>query len=112
MQSIQSIQPVYSVYGDDPNLAELVVIFTHELPRRLETLQSHAEVADWESVARVAHQLNELGSNYGFAKLSTLAARLESCCEEDRSTGDILRALERFANHCEQVRPGTSMRSA
>ena len=108
MQSIQSIQPVYSVYGNDPNLAELVSIFTHELPQRLETLRAHAEVADWESVARVAHQLNELGSNYGFAKLSTLAARLEYCCSEDLSTGEILKALDRFAEHCDRVRPGSA----
>jgi histidine phosphotransfer protein HptB len=108
MQSIHSLQPIYSVYGDDPNLAELVSIFANELPQRLETLRSHAEVADWESVARVAHQLNELSSNYGFAKLSTLAARLEITCLEDRSTGEILRALDRFAEHCERVRPGTA----
>ncbi len=108
MPSLQSIQPVYSVYGDDPNLAELVAIFAHELPHRLETLRSHAEVADWESVARVAHQLNELGSNYGFAKLSTLAARLKYCCTEELSPGEILKALDRFAEYCDRVRPGTA----
>jgi HPt (histidine-containing phosphotransfer) domain-containing protein len=108
MQSIQSFQPVYSVYGDDPNLAELVAIFAHELPQRLETLRSHAEVADWESVARVAHQLNELASNYGFAKLSALAARLELCCEEEASPGETLKALDRFAEYCDRVRPGTA----
>ena len=108
MQSVQSIQPVYSVYGDDPNLCELVAIFAHELPQRLDTLRSHAEVADWESVARVAHQLNELGSNYGFAKLSTLAARLEHCCREQLTIGEILNALNRLAEHCECVRPGSA----
>lgn len=108
MQSIQTLQPVYSIYGDDPNLADLVNIFVNELPQRLETLLSHAEVADWESIARVAHQLNELGSNYGFAKLSTLAARLELCCVEDRNSAEIFKALERFSEHCERVRPGTA----
>jgi HPt (histidine-containing phosphotransfer) domain-containing protein len=108
MQSVQSIQPVYSIYGSDPNLSELVAIFAHELPQRLETLRSHAEVADWESVSRVAHQLNELGSNYGFARLSTLAARLEHCCTADLSTGEILKALDRLGEHCECVRPGTA----
>lgn len=108
MQSVQSLQPVYSIYGSDPNLCELVAIFAHELPQRLETLRSHAEVADWESVARVAHQLNELGSNYGFAKLSTLAARLEHCCTADLSAGEILKALDRLGEHCERVRPGTA----
>lgn len=108
MQSVQSIQPVYSAYGSDPNLAELVSIFVHELPQRLETLQSHGEVADWESVARVAHQLNELGSNLGFAKLSALAAKLELCCCETSSPGEILKALDRFAEYCERVRPGSA----
>jgi HPt (histidine-containing phosphotransfer) domain-containing protein len=108
MQSVQSLQPVYSIYGSDPDLSELVAIFAHELPRRLETLRSHAEVADWESVARVAHQLNELGSNYGFAKLSTLAARLEHCCTADHSAGETLKALDRLGEHCECVRPGSA----
>lgn len=108
MQSIRSFQPVYSVYGSDPNLAELVRIFANELPQRLETLRSHAEVADWESVARVAHQLNEQGSNYGFAKLSTLAARVEYCCNEEFSPGEILKALDRLAEHCGLVRPGSA----
>ena len=108
MQSVQPLQPVYSIYGSDPNLGELVAIFVHELPQRLETLRSHAEVADWESVARVAHQLNELGSNYGFARLSTLAARLEHCCTTDMSTGETHKALDRLAEHCERVRPGTA----
>lgn len=108
MQSVQSIQAVYSVYGNDPNLAELVAIFVHELPQRVETLRAHAEVGDWESAARVAHQLNECGSSYGFAKLSTLAARLEHCCMGQQRTGEILKALDRLAEHCEQVRPGTA----
>ena len=107
MQSVQSFQPVYSVYGDDPHLGELVSIFVHELPRRVGTLRSHAEVEDWESVARVAHQLNELGSNYGFAKLSTLAARLEHCCNGEPRIGEILKALDRLGEHCEHVRPGS-----
>ena len=38
MQMSQTLQSVYSVYGDDPNLAELVEIFVSELPRRVETL--------------------------------------------------------------------------
>jgi len=108
MQSVQSIQPVYSAYGDDPNLAELVEIFTHGLPQRLETLRSHGEVADWESVARVAHQLNECGSTYGFAQLSTLAARLEHCCTEEFCPGEILKALDRFDEYCERVRSGSA----
>ncbi len=108
MQSVQSIQPVYSAYGDDPNLAELVTIFVHELPQRLETLRAHAEVADWESLARVAHQLNKWGSAYGFAKLSTLAARMEHCCSPQQRPGEILKALDRFAEYCERVRPGSA----
>lgn len=108
MQSVQSFTPVYSIYGNDPNLSELVAIFVHELPQRLETLRAHAEVADWESVARVARQLNELGSNYGFARLSTLAARLKHCCNVQACPGEILKALDRLAEHCELVRPGTA----
>lgn len=108
MPSVQPFHPVYSTYGDDPNMRELVAIFVNELPHRLDTLRAHAEVADWESAARVAHQLNEWGSNYGFAQLSALAARLERYCHQQRAPGEIHKALDRLAEYCERVRPGAA----
>ncbi|TWU28573.1 Hpt domain-containing protein [Bythopirellula polymerisocia] len=106
MQMSQTLQSVYSVYGDDPNLAELVEIFVSELPRRVETLQSHAEVEDWESFARVAHQINGNASSYGFPQLSTLAARIEYACRGSNSTKAILQSLDNFIEYCEQIRAG------
>lgn len=106
MPMSQTLQPVFSVYGDDPNLAELVEIFVSELPCRVETLRSHAEVEDWESLARVAHQLNGNSSSYGFPQLSTLAARIEFACRNRYSSGEILASLENFIEQCEQVRAG------
>ncbi len=106
MQSIATLKPVYSVYGGDPIMADLIQIFVKSLPQRLETLKSHAEVEDWESVARVAHQLNSRASTYGFAQLSTLAARLEITCGDFPVEDEVLAALENFADYCERVRSG------
>jgi len=107
MQSTQTLLPLYSIYGDDPNLSELVRIFVGSLPQRVETLQSHAEEEDWESMARVAHQLNSLASTYGFAQLSALAAKLEFTCREQFPASEILRAFENFAELSERVRAGS-----
>lgn len=108
MQMTQTLQPIYSVYGDNPNLAELVEIFVSELPRRVETLQSHAEVEDWESLSRVAHQLNGNASSYGFPQLSTLAARIEYACRGMNCSDEILQSLENFVEQCEKVRAGAA----
>lgn len=108
MQVSQTLQPIYSVFGDNPNLAELVEIFVSELPQRVETLQSHAEVEDWESLSRVAHQLNGNASSYGFPQLSTLAARIEYACRGMNSSDQILRSLDNFVEQCELVRAGAA----
>ena len=107
MQMSQTLQRVYSVYGDDPNLAELVDIFVSELPRRVETLQSHAEVEDWESLSRVAHQINGNASSYGFPQLSTLAGRIEYACRGTNPTDMIMQSLDNFIEYCEHIRAGS-----
>lgn len=112
MQSTQTLQPLYSVYGDDPSLGELVRIFVKGLPQRVETLQSHADEEDWESMARVARQLNSLASTYGFAQLSALAARLEVTCREQYPASEVLRAFENFARLSKRIRAGSPHRYA
>jgi HPt (histidine-containing phosphotransfer) domain-containing protein len=104
---VPPVPAIYSIFGDDPNLAELVRIFVSHLPQRVETLRSHAAEKDWESLARVAHQLNRFASMYGFAQLGTLAARLESCSLTTENPEEIQRALERFAAHCARVKAGS-----
>ncbi len=108
MQMSQTLQPIYSVYGDNPNLAELIEIFVSELPGRVETLQSHAEEEDWEELARVAHQLNGNASSYGFPQLSRLAARIEYACRCMNSPEEIMESLENFVEQCELVRAGVA----
>lgn len=106
MQTTQVLQPVYSAYGNDVNLAELVEIFVRDLPSRVDTLRSHCVEEDWESLARVAHQLNECACSYGFAHLGTLAARLEHTCREAQAEMRVEQALEDLAEYSERVRPG------
>ena len=103
---MQSEQPVYSVFGDDPDLGELVEMFVGELPNRVSTLQTHAQDQDWESLRRVAHQLKGSGGSYGFDEISTYAARLEASCKQISKEQQILATLEELVGLCSRVRAG------
>ncbi len=104
---MQSEQPIYSVYGDDPDLGELVEMFVAELPDRVSTLQLHAHDQDWEPLRRVSHQLKGSGGSYGFDGISTYAARLEAACMQESAEQQILTTLEELVGLCSRVRAGS-----
>jgi len=104
---MQTEQLIYSEYGDDPDLGELVEMFVEELPNRVSTLQTHAQDQDWESLRRVAHQMKGSGGSYGFGDISTYAARLEASCKQESKEQQILETLEELISLCSRIRAGT-----
>ncbi|GAB4544564.1 MAG: hypothetical protein Tsb0013_01750 [Phycisphaerales bacterium] len=69
--------PVYSIYKDDPDMAEIVEIFVEELDERVGTMRSAFESRDWERLQTVAHQLKGASGGYGFDSVGDAAAALE-----------------------------------
>ena len=107
MQSLQSAHCVYSVLGDDPDLAQLVELFVDCLPPRVESLRSSAEEQDWKALGRAAHQLKGSGHSYGFDEVATFAARLEDACQASVPDHEILAALDQLLDVCDRVRAGS-----
>lgn len=68
---------IYSVYGDDEDLAEMVEIFVGEIPHRVQTLSDALLGGRLEDLRRTAHQLKGAGGSYGFGLLSEVSAKLE-----------------------------------
>jgi HPt (histidine-containing phosphotransfer) domain-containing protein len=62
---------------DDPDVFDLVEEFVEGLSRRLNDFRRAFEQLDWESLARLAHQLKGAGGSYGYADLSRLAKTME-----------------------------------
>jgi histidine phosphotransfer protein HptB len=97
---------IYSSLGGDPDLGELVDLFVAEMPERVDLLEKHYEMADWEELRRMAHQIKGAAGSYGFDDLTPAAARLETAIKgqtgEDQITADLLELLDL----CRRIRAG------
>lgn len=106
MPTTQATQYVYSTFGEDPDLAELVEMFVDGLPARIAELKDLATSNDLESLCRAAHRLRGAGGSYGFSRVSCAAGRLEDACTESLSKSEIATALEAMIELCDRVRAG------
>lgn len=100
---------LHSSLADDPVLSEIIEAFVHEMPTRIHALETLAHHAEWEKLARTAHQLKGAAGGYGFHALTPSAARLEQAARCGQQEEKILSALEELVNLCRRVRTGTSI---
>ena len=73
--------PVYSVFSDDPDFAELLQMFAFTLSERGQSFQESFRAGEIEQVQTQAHQLKGTGGSYGFEGLTKVAAELEDACK-------------------------------
>lgn len=100
---------LFSEFGDDPDLAEIIEMFVNDMPDRLVGLARCVAAGDWQELGRLAHQLKGACGSYGFHQLTTPAARLELACRTDHcSEGEIRAAAESLIELCGRVRAGTA----
>jgi HPt (histidine-containing phosphotransfer) domain-containing protein len=99
--------PFYSVYGDDPDMGEIVEMFVDEMPERVELLKQLLEAEDWEGVGCFAHQMKGACGSYGFDQLTLLAQRLERAARGGEPEEMIRRSLEDLAEGFRRARAGS-----
>jgi histidine phosphotransfer protein HptB len=97
------VDPLRSIYDEDPEMCELVRVFALELPGRAEELERHVASGNLERLHVLAHQLKGAGGGYGYDEISALAGALENAilahCDEDeieartRALCGLLRAI-------------------
>jgi HPt (histidine-containing phosphotransfer) domain-containing protein len=98
------MDPIRSIYEDDPDMLEIVREFAAELPDRVADLEGKLEAGRLRELQTLAHQLKGAGGGYGFAQVTDAAGvleqalkdeagteRVEDCC---RTLCDTLRAVE------------------
>jgi HPt (histidine-containing phosphotransfer) domain-containing protein len=102
---------IYSVYGDDDDLAEMVEIFVAEIPHRVQTLSEALLAGRLEDLRRTAHQLKGAGGSYGFGLLSEVSARLEMAVRSGASAEDIQCRYDEVIDVCRRMRTGTASSS-
>ena len=98
------MDPIRSIYEDDPDMLEIVREFAAELPDRIADLESKHEAGRLQELQTLAHQLKGAGGGYGFALVTETAAALEEALEAGadperireccRTLCDTLRAAE------------------
>ena len=98
--------PIYSVFGDDPDLGEIVSMFVEEMPSRVDNLLKLLNRGDRELLGRCAHQLKGTAGSYGFDQITPSAARLERALVSNEPEDAIYSAVQELATLCRSVRAG------
>ena len=106
MSQLNLAEPIFSTYGDDPDMGELVEMFVEEMPDRIESLLEVAHNNDWEKLRSLAHQLKGAGGSYGFGQLTQPAALLESACRENDTEDNIRQTLTELVTICRRAQSG------
>lgn len=97
---------IYSTFGGDPDLADLVEMFVEAMPDRVASLRAAYANADAETLTRIAHQLKGALGSYGFGELVPMAAALEQAACEGDSMNSIEPSMLLLIEHYESIRPG------
>jgi len=98
---------IYSTFGDDPDLGDLVEMFVSEIPDRIATLLEAFETGDTESLRRTAHQLKGAAGSYGFDQLTPYSAALERSVIDACPEETVQQTLQELVGICKLVRTGT-----
>ena len=98
--------PLYSSFGADPELGEIVELFVEEMPSRIETLVEQYTSHNWEGLRQTAHQLRGAAGSYGFDDISPTAARLERFLEASEPEETVRNAVEQLVDVCSRARAG------
>ncbi len=72
-----SLQPLYSEYDDDADMAELIEFFVEELKGRLASIELAWQTGDETHLQLMAHQLKGAAACYGYPSITESAAVLE-----------------------------------
>lgn len=99
--------PVYSRFGRDPDLAELVELFVSEMPERIGKFRDCTERSDWEALGHAAHQLTGSAGSYGFSQLTPALQTLESLARVGAAPHAIQAAVEEVIDLCSRARAGS-----
>jgi len=97
---------LYSIYGTDEDLQDVVALFVEEMPERIESLLAKCKNRDWSQLGQVAHKIKGAAGTYGFDQFTPVAQRLETQVRQGLSETDILQSVEDLIDLCRRARPG------
>ena len=93
-----------STLADDPDLGEIVRLYTAEMPDRIAALRAAFESSDRARLATLAHQLKGAAGSHGFHAITPYAATLEGLARSCATAGELRQAFEALVEICSRVR--------
>ena len=97
---------IVSTLADDPEMADIVELFTDELPKRIESLESAYQSRAWDTLRTLAHQLKGAAPSYGFESIGVAAALVENLVKSDPVAEQISDEIEELISLCRRAAPG------
>lgn len=97
---------VYSSFAADFDMAELIEMFVNELSDRVAVLESACSTQRREELRHAAHQLKGAAGGYGFAEVTSRAARVEDCIRDGVAEEEICTAVQELTSLCRRIRAG------
>lgn len=102
-----TVEFLYSAFGDDPDLADLVEMYVQELPQRLQALHEAADQKNWPELTRLSHQMKGAAGSYGFHQITPYAKHLELTARAgEGNEAHILEALQALIDVCCRCQSG------
>ena len=100
-------EPIISAFADDPEMADLVELFTEELPKRIESIESAFESQSWDSLRTIAHQLKGAAPSYGFDSIGQAAGTVEHGVKDGSDAESLRGDVEALLSLCRRAAAGS-----
>lgn len=93
---------VSSLLENDPEMINLVKRFANALPDTLKEIGVLIENVEWKELSEILHKLKGTGGNFGFEKVSNLAAKMEfQVANQDK--GELIKLFSELEESYEQI---------
>jgi HPt (histidine-containing phosphotransfer) domain-containing protein len=93
-----------STLADDPDLGEIVRLYTAEMPDRIAALQAAFDSGDRVRLATLAHQLKGAAGSHGFHAITPYASTLEGLARSGATESELRPAFDALVEICSRVR--------
>ncbi len=96
--------PIYSRFGTDDDMIELVEEFVAALPERVAAIESAVRSEDLEALRRLAHQLKGASGGYGFDEIGRAAGALDASARAASAVHPLDAQVRELVSLCRRAR--------
>ncbi|MCC6676469.1 MAG: Hpt domain-containing protein [Phycisphaerales bacterium] len=110
-EPMSPLRPLISEFADEPELKELVQLFTSELPDRVRAIENAWSTREVTVLRRMVHQLRGASAGYGYPTIGHAAGAIEDRLRELGSTDEpgwlsLRRQVDQLVNLCRSAAMG------